>query len=514
MKAILTALLVLGGLHAQANDNELLVKFKSSSAAQSMQLLNQLPAGTQMEDLGLANWVKIEVPQTGMEANMQAVLMDALRRNSNVLHVQPNYRIELMQNPTLAKLRAASQNECPIPGLPKELCDILFPPGGGNPPPGGGNPPGGGGPGADNPPIPELGTPGTGADPLLSKQWGMKDIGAEEAWKKTKGLREIVVAVIDTGVDYTHEDLRDNIWRNPGETGKDRNGQDRATNGKDDDGNGYVDDVIGWDFVSNDNLPYDLSVSQMELFQGGNPGHGTHCAGNVAARGFNGKGVSGVAPNVRMMPIRFLSEKGQGTTADAVKAVMYAVQNGAHITSNSWGSVGEDTSDGNNEALKDAIRYSEQKGSLFIAAAGNGKQGVGYDNDTDSQPAYPASYDMDIIVSVAALDSSDQLGSFSNWGKRTVDIGAPGVKVFSTTENGRYNDTVLDMFGMVITWDGTSMATPHVAGAAALYMSQNRNADWREVKKALLGTAKQIPAMNGKSVSGGKLDVQALIDSM
>ena len=165
-----------------------------------------------------------------------------------------------------------------------------------------------------------------------------------------------------------------------------------------------------------------------------------------------------------------------------------------NILSNSWGSVGEDTSDGNNEALKDAIRYSQQKGALFIAAAGNGKQGVGYDNDTDSQPAFPASYDMDIIISVAALDDLTKLGSFLKLGKKTVDIGAPGVKVFSTMENGRYNDTVLDLFGMVITWDGTSMATPHVAGAAALYMSQNRNADWREVKKALLGTAKQISA--------------------
>jgi subtilisin family serine protease len=121
---------------------------------------------------------------------------------------------------------------------------------------------------------------------------------------------------------------------------------------------------------------------------------------------------------------------------------------------------------------------------------------------------------MDIIISVAALDSSDQLGPFSNWGKRTVDIGAPGVKVFSTTVNGKYSDTVLDMFGMTVYWDGTSMATPHVAGAAALYMSHNRSADWRTVKKALLGTAKSISALNGKSVSGGKLDVKALLNSL
>jgi subtilisin family serine protease len=332
---------------------------------QSFQLLNQLPAGTQVEDLGLGNWVKIEVPQ----AAMRSMAMDALRRNSNVLHVQPNYKIKIMENPQLQKLRASLEDDCPIPGLPPELCDILKPPGD-NP----GNPPGGGQPGKDNPPIPSPVNPGSGNDPLLSSQWGMLDIGAEDAWKKNKGLRDIVVAVIDTGVDYTHEDLKANLWRNPGEI---------PGNNKDDDGNGYVDDIIGWDFVSNDNKPFDLAVSQFELFQGGNPGHGTHCAGNVAARGFNGKGISGVAPNVQIMSIRFLSEKGQGTTADAVKAVRYAIDNGAHILSNSWGSEGEDTSDGSNEALKDAIRYSEQKGALFIAAAGNGHQGVGYDNDSD-----------------------------------------------------------------------------------------------------------------------------------
>src|SRR5690606_21831239 len=160
--------------------------------------------------------------------------------------------------------------------------------------------------------------------------------------------------------------------------------------------------------------------------------------------------ISGVAPHVSIMVLRFLSEKGQGTTADAIKSILYAVNNGAHITSNSWGSQGEDKADGENEALKDAIRYAQSRGSLFIAAAGNGRQhsrmspAEGYDNVTDNLPVYPASYDMDVIISVAALDRNDQLGTFSNFGARTVDLGAPGVAVYSTTVGSRYSDAVLD----------------------------------------------------------------------
>jgi thermitase len=196
--------------------------------------------------------------------------------------------------------------------------------------------------------------------------------------------------------------------------------------------------------------------------------------------------------------------------------VKYAVDNGANVLSNSWGSSGEDPNEGqDNQALRDVIKYAQSKNVVFIAAAGNGdEQGKGYDNDSSAKPGFPASYDIDNIISVAAIDANNGLGSFSNWGVKTVDIGAPGVKVFSTISGGGYNDTVADLsqFGMgVATWDGTSMATPHVAGAAALYMSAHPGATWSQVKSALLTNSVAIPSLQGKVVSGGKLNALGLV---
>ena len=419
-------------------------------------------------------WVRVQLPKH--------MSLHSLMKNPSIEAIQPNYKITLPEDFSIQDpLRKAALAKMLRRNPQFNMMAIQ-----------------------DNPAIPNAPQPTTGADPLFSKQWGMLNIGVEEAWKVTKGSPEMIVAVIDTGVDYTHEDLLPNLWRNEKEI---------PNNGIDDDNNGYIDDVIGWDFVSNDNKPYDLYMSPLDiLFKGGNPGHGTHCAGNVAARGDNGKGIAGVAPNVKIMSLRFISEKGQGTTADAIKAIKYAVDNGAKVLSNSWGSEGEDPSEGNeNKALRDAIQYAQDKGVLFIAAAGNGHKGVGYDNDTDKLPAYPASYPNENIVSVAAINSSDQLGGFSNWGLRSVDIAAPGVAVFSTTVGSNYSDTVIDKFGFKATWDGTSMATPHVAGAAALYWSAHPEKTWQDVKAALLGSAKKVNALNNKVVSGGKLDVGALL---
>jgi subtilisin family serine protease len=473
--------------------NDLLVKIAPQTFASTVKALKaRLPQGTQVEDLGGAGWVRIQLPAD----TMSIMSATTLRNMPGVLNIGKNKIITLeapwkVRDPKLrAALMKKIQDDGGLPGMPGMGDD----------------------PAPDNPAIPTTGSGGSGPDPLTSKQWGMNQMGVPNSWSKTKGIADVVVAVIDTGVDYTHEDLVDNIWHNPGETGQDAQGHDKATNGIDDDGNGYVDDVIGWDFASNDNKPYDFTAGMMDmLMSGGNPGHGTHCAGNVAARADNGKGIAGVAPGVRIMPLRFITEKGQGTTADAVKAINYAVKMGAKVMSNSWGSEGDDDS-GETTALKDAITNAMNAGVLFVAAAGNGHQGVGYDNDTDSKPGVPASYEMDNIISVAAINEQGALGSFSNWGVRTVDIAAPGVKVFSTvTQSQKYSDTVIDIPGMLTaTWDGTSMACPHVAGAAALYMSINPGKDWRAVKDAILATAKKTSTLQGKVSSGGQLDVLAL----
>jgi thermitase len=485
--SILSTALFSGSLFA-AQPGDMLVKLAPGSKNTTvMALQSRLPVGTKVEDLGIAGWTHVQLPASAVSTFSRNSILSM----PGVLALTPNHTIKLHANWQLkdAALRAKLKSG-----------EIVLPQADA--------------PSTDNPAIPGSGSGGSGADPLYSKQWGMNQMQVKESWSVTKGTPETVVAVIDTGVDYTHEDLVDNMWRNPGETGLDAQGKDKSSNGVDDDKNGYVDDVVGWDFSGNDNKPYDLTASLMEmLLSGGNPGHGTHCAGNVAARGENGKGISGVAPNVRIMALRFISEKGQGTTVDAMKSIKYAVDNGARITSNSWGSEGDDPADKDTVALKDAIAYGESKGVLFIGAAGNGHQGKGYDNDTDAKPAVPASYPNDIIISVAAIDVNGNLGSFSNWGARSVDLGASGVKVFSTvTQSEKYTDTVVDIPGLITaTWDGTSMATPHVAGAAALYWSAHPEKNWREVKSALLNTVKKTNVLMGKTTSGGQLDVGNLM---
>ncbi len=478
----------------QAPANDLLVKFKEGTprAAMSSHFNALVLNGAKVEKFQFGNWAHVVASET---ASNQAALQ-ALSNDPNVEYVQPNYRLHLLNDykmsasdPRLSKLKKLIAKMRKEGKLKFDL--------------------------KDNPEVPAVPTQRTGADPEFKNQWGMIDIGVENAWKRTRGSDDMVVAVIDTGVDYTHEDLLPNIWRNAGEMGKDANGKDKSNNGVDDDKNGYIDDVIGWDFASNDNKPYDMTVPWWQMLMGGgNPGHGTHCAGNVGARGGNGIGISGVIPNVKIMALRFLTEKGEGTTAGAIKAIEYAVKNGAKVLSNSWGSEGEDPQDGDNKALREMIQFAQSQGTLFVAAAGNGHQGVGYDNDTDSKPGYPASYSYETIVSVAAVDKNDKLGSFSNWGAKTVHIGAPGVAVFSTMVDNKYSDTVLkmDQLGLDVKWDGTSMATPHVAGAAALYWSLHPTATFGDVKRALLNSAKPIGALSGKSVSGGKLNVEALIN--
>lgn len=488
---------------------DFLIKVDSGKSASVMKTLKGLSAqvGGQAETItdrlhDDSRWVSIKAPTKSIRLSMKA-----LQAIPGVRLVQPNYEIRLLNDYRIqdASKREALANAFRKAGVKtadgRTVDQVL------NGSPGISAKP-------DNPAIPEATTPGTGADSLANNQWGMIDNGVVNAWKGNKG-EGVVVAVLDSGVDYTHEDLVDNMWRNPGETGLDAQGRDKATNGIDDDGNGYVDDVVGWDFVTDDNKPYDLSVDPLDLlFGGGNPGHGTHCAGNVAARGENGKGIHGVAPKAKIMALRFLSEKGQGSTDAALKAIAYSIKMGARVSSNSWGSSGEDPEDAvGNQALRDIIEEARLAGQLFVAAAGNGDaQGRGYDNDTSKVPAYPASYPHDNIVSVAALDKTDTLGTFSNWGATTVDMGAPGVAVYSTTVGNSYSDKVIDFpqFGLTVTWDGTSMAAPHVSGAAALYLSDNPNATVEEMKAAIMKATKPINNLSSKATTNGKLSVEKL----
>jgi subtilisin family serine protease len=311
-------------------------------------------------------------------------------------------------------------------------------------------------------------------DSYRNKLWGMhnsgqtggtndKDIDGPEAWDKTTGSKNVLGAVIDTGIDRNHEDLKANMWTNPGEI---------AGNGKDDDGNGFIDDVHGWDFANNDNNPHD------------DHSHGTHCAGTIGGVGNNGKGVVGVAWNVSMVGIKFLSGSGGGATSDAIKSVAYATKIGVDFTSNSWGGGGSSAS------LKRAIEEAEKKGIGFIAAAGN------HNGNNDSRPSYPASYDLDNVISVGAHDHKGNRASFSCYGKKSVDIFAPGVNTYSTVPGNRY-----------ASYSGTSMATPHVAGAYALVQSLNPDWTCKQIKEALMNSTDAETGLKERCVTGGRLNV-------
>ena len=300
-------------------------------------------------------------------------------------------------------------------------------------------------------------------DPLLSQQWALPKIKAAEAWKMTKGSHTVSVAIIDTGIDYRHPDLQGNIWKNPGEI---------ADNGKDDDGNGYIDDIYGWDFSNNDNDPMD------------GHGHGTHVAGSIAAATNNGKLIAGVAWQTKMAALKFLSDNGRGSTSGAIDAVAYSAAMGFKVSNNSWGGGGKSL------ALKAAIEKAAKAGQLFCASAGNSRR------DNDRSPHYPSSYDCENIISVAASDSSDRLASFSCYGKNSVDLAAPGVRILSLLPNNK-----------TASWSGTSMATPHVAGAAALIFAVDLNAGYAEVKKAIMSSVDPVKAFEGKMMAAGRLNV-------
>jgi subtilisin family serine protease len=303
-------------------------------------------------------------------------------------------------------------------------------------------------------------------DPYLGNLWGMSKINAPAAWDTFTGDANFVVAIIDTGIDYNHPDLAANMWHNPGEI---------AGNGLDDDRNGYIDDVYGWDFANNDNDPFD----------GYN--HGTHTAGTVGAVGNNSVGVAGVNWHVKLAALKFLSDSGSGFTSDAVLALQYAVREGIKVSNNSWGGGGY------SKALYDAINAAKSVGHIFVASAGNAGTNI------DTAPSYPASYNLDNVISVAATDRVDAKASWSNYGLSSVDLGAPGVNIYSTIPGG------------YVAMSGTSMACPHVAGVAALVYGYHPGWTYQQVRNSILNTVRPVSSLSGITVTGGVVDAAAAL---
>jgi hypothetical protein len=302
-------------------------------------------------------------------------------------------------------------------------------------------------------------------DPLYSAQWSLDKIDAAEAWDISTGGLPTIVAVVDSGVDYNHRDLRDNMWVNQAELA--------GLAGVDDDRNGYVDDIYGYNFVYNNADPID------------DHGHGTHCAGIIAAGGNNGLDIAGICRNTKIMAVKFLGSLGEGTTADAVLSIYYAVANGADIISCSWGS-GEES-----RALQDAIDYAYSQGVFMVAAAGN---------DNSDQPYYPAGYPH--VISVTATDSDDKKWSLSNYGD-WIDIAAPGVDILSLRAAGTSQGS---SYGQYTTFmSGTSMAAPHVAGACAFLLSANPLLTYAKLYDMLVKTTD--PIAPGICDSNGRLNL-------
>ncbi|VEP16905.1 Subtilisin-like serine protease (fragment) [Hyella patelloides LEGE 07179] len=307
-------------------------------------------------------------------------------------------------------------------------------------------------------------------DPRFDELWGLNntgqtggtsdaDIDAPEAWDIQTG-NDVIVGILDSGIDVNHIDLVDNLWTNPGEI---------AGNGIDDDNNGYVDDVNGYDFGNDDPDPEDNYV------------HGTHVAGTIAAQGNNNIGVTGVNWDAEIMMLK-IGDFGPETFA-AIQALEYGVLMGAQVTNNSW-------TVPDSQALREAIAAVGEEEQLFVAAAGND-----FGNDNDLNPRYPASYDLDNIISVAATDDNDRLADFSNLGATSVDLGAPGVDILSTVPGNNY-----DFFS------GTSMASPHVVGVVSLLLAEDPGLSAAEIKELILENTDPLPSLEGITVSGGRLN--------
>lgn len=313
-------------------------------------------------------------------------------------------------------------------------------------------------------------------DPLFEEQWALNNVGQEggtknahlsalKAWAKTQGNQDVVIAVLDSGVDYTHRDLISNMWFRADNVPQYR-----------DEELGTFNDERGFNATENASDPMDDN------------GHGTHCSGIIGAEGNNGEGITGINWKVEIMPLKFIGRGGFGTTKDAIEAINYAVdrkRNGVNvrIINASWGSTLY------SKPLEDAIRAAGEEGILFVAAAGNNS------TNNDNRKHYPSNYDLPNVISVAALDRNDDLASFSNFGVKTVHIAAPGKDIVSTWLNDAYREA-----------SGTSMATPYVAGVAALILASEPDLTVAQLKERVLKSIDNIDSLNGKVKSGGRIN--------
>lgn len=319
-------------------------------------------------------------------------------------------------------------------------------------------------------------------DPQFGDQWALAnsgqrggkegaDISATLAWAKTTGSEDVVVAVLDSGVDYTHEDLAQNIWVRPSDMDPYHDNE-----------LGTIDDLNGYNAIDNTSDPMDEN------------GHGTHCAGIIGAEGENDLGIAGVNWKIRIMPLKFMNAGGFGTTKDAIEAINYVIDRkkagvNVRIISASWGSTQR------SRALEDIIRKAYENDILFVAAAGNAS------TNNDRAPHFPSSYNVPNVISVAALDRNDELAKFSNYGAKSVAIAAPGVEILSTWLGNQYEEK-----------SGTSMATPVIAGVAALIVTENPRISVDDLRKRLMASTDPIVALKGKTTSGGRINAAKALE--
>ncbi len=440
----------LGALSVQAEmnwpvkDNEVVVKLKDGKAKSFLRKsnLNSYGALSVRKELNLDIGTFIVLKSSNLTAQG---LVETLHNDPSIEYVEPNYlyKIDPIRGEKLSAKRIFQS---------KKLEDLF----------------------ADLP-----------TDPRFKDLWGLKNTGANEpngrggavegadvnalrAWDITKGDTRVKIAVIDTGIDYNHPDLKRNMWVNTAEL----NGKP----GVDDDGNGYVDDIHGYDFANNDADPMD------------GHGHGTHCAGTIGAVHNNALGVAGVMDEVTLVPVKFLGDDGSGSLDAAISAIDYATKVNVDLMSNSWGGGGR------SEALNEAIKRASDKGIIFTAAAGNSSA------NNDQTEAYPANYDQPNVIAVAALTAQNGLASFSSYGRSKVHIAAPGHNILSTVAGGGYE-----------VMSGTSMATPHVSGVIGLLLAKEGRLNLEELRERVAMTGVSVPALRGKTQTSSRIDAYNLL---